>query len=296
MKKVVIAGGTGFIGSYLVKRFIETGWQVLIVSRNPKHVSWKPVDLIESFENAELVINLAGKSINCRHTDENKKEIIDSRINTTIWIGNAILACKNPPKLWINGSACGIYKASVDQPVTEDTTEFGTDFLAEVVRQWEKAFLGFHLPTTRKVVLRTSVVLGPDGGAILPFVWLSRFWLGGKQAEGSQIFSWIHIEDYFRTLLFLAEKDTVKGVINCTSPNPVSNKEFMRSLRKTLRVPIGIPAPEFAIKIGAKILGTEPELILNSSYVIPKRLLESGFKFRFPEPEKALADLLKKTK
>ena len=292
MKKVVIAGGTGFIGSYLAKRFVDTGYQVLIVSRDPKHVSWKLVDLIESFENADMVINLAGKSINCRHTDENKKEIIDSRINTTIWIGNAILACKNPPKLWINNSACGIYKATVDQPMTEDATELGNDFLAEVVRQWEKAFLGFHLLTTRKVVLRTSVVLGKYGGAILPLAWLSRIGLGGKQAEGSQIFSWIHIEDYFQILLFLAENDSIFGIINCTSPHPVTNKVLMGSIRKTVGVPIGIPAPKFAIYLGAKIIRTEPELILNSSYVIPKRLLELGYHFKFPDIEKALVDLL----
>ena len=293
MKKVVIAGGTGFIGSYLAKRFVDTGYEVLIVSRDPKHVSWRPVDLIESFENADMVINLAGKSINCRHTDENKKEIIESRINTTLWIGNAILACKNPPKLWINNSACGIYKASVDQPMTEDATELGNDFLADVVRQWEKAFLGFHLLTTRKVVLRTSVVLGKNGGAILPLAWLSRIGLGGRQAEGTQIFSWIHIEDYFRILLFLAENDSIKGIINCTSPHPVTNKDLMGSIRKTLGVSIGIPAPKIAINLGAKIIGTEPELILNSSYIIPKRLLESGYTFKFPDIEKALVDLLK---
>jgi uncharacterized protein (TIGR01777 family) len=293
MKKVVIAGGTGFIGSYLARRFVDTGYQVLIISRDPKHVSWKPVDLIESFENADMVINLAGKSINCRHTVENKKEIIESRINTTLWIGNAILAGKNPPKLWINSSACGIYKPSVDQPMTEDSTELGTDFLSDVVRQWEKVFLGFHLPTTRKVVLRTSVVLGKNGGAILPLTWLSRIGLGGRQADGSQIFSWIHIEDYFQILLFLAEKDSLKGIINCTSPHPVSNKDLMHSIRKTLGVPIGIPAPKFAITLGAKIIGTEPELILNSSYVIPKRLLESGYHFKFPFIENALVDLLR---
>jgi uncharacterized protein (TIGR01777 family) len=293
MKKVVIAGGTGFIGSYLARRFVETGYQVLIVSRDPKHVSWKPVDLIESFENADMVINLAGKSINCRHTDENKKEILDSRINTTLWIGNAILACKNPPKLWVNNSACGIYKASVDQPMTEDSTDLGTDFLSDVVRQWEKVFLGFHLPTTRKVVLRTSVVLGRNGGAILPLIWLSRIGLGGRQAEGSQIFSWIHIEDYFQILLFVVENYSINGIINCTSPHPVSNKDLMGSIRKTLGVPIGIPAPKFAINLGAKIIGTEPELILNSSYIIPKRLLESGYHFKFPDIEKALVDLLK---
>lgn len=293
MKKVVIAGGTGFIGSYLARRFVETGYQVLIVSRDPKHVSWKPVDLIESFENADMVINLAGKSINCRHTDENKKEILDSRINTTLWIGNAILACKNPPKLWVNNSACGIYKASVDQPMTEDSTDLGTDFLSDVVRQWEKVFLGFHLPTTRKVVLRTSVVLGRNGGAILPLIWLSRIGLGGRQAEGSQIFSWIHIEDYFQILLFVVENYSINGIINCTSPHPVSNKDLMGSIRKTLGVPIGIPAPKFAINLGAKIIGTEPELILNSSYIIPKRLLKSGYHFKFPDIEKALVDLLK---
>lgn len=292
MKKVVIAGGTGFIGSYLARRFVDTGYQVLIISRDPKHVSWKPVDLIESFENADMVINLAGKSINCRHTDENKKEIIESRINTTLWIGNAILAGKNPPKLWINSSACGIYKHSVDQPMTEDLTELGTDFLSDVVRQWEKTFLGFHLPTTRKVVLRTSVVLGKNGGAILPLARLSRIGLGGRQAEGSQIFSWIHIEDYFQILIFLAENDSIKGIINCTSPHPVTNNDLMRTIRKTLGVPFGIPAPKFAINLGAKIIRTEPELILNSSYVIPKRLLESGYHFKFPDIEKALVDLL----
>jgi len=292
MKKVVIAGGTGFIGSYLVKRFEETGYHVLIVSRDPNHISWKPIDLTESFEDAELVINLSGKSINCMHNEENKKQILDSRINTTIWIGNAILACRNPPKLWINGSACGIYKPSFDHAMTEDETDLGNDFLADVVRQWEKAFFGFKLPETRKVALRTSVVLGRKGGALLPLVLLGRLGLGGKQATGNQIFSWIHLEDYFRILQFLIENKTLKGVLNCTSPNPLNNGDLMYSLRRTLRMPIGIPAPEFAITFGAKIIGTEPELILNSSYVIPKRLLDSGFKFIFPDINKALADLL----
>lgn len=293
MKKVVIAGGTGFIGSYLAKRFIETGYQVLIISRDPHYISWKPIDLIESFEDAELVINLAGKSINCPHSEENKKAILDSRINTTIWIGNAILACKNPPRLWINGSACGIYKPSLEHAMTEDETKLGTDFLSDVVRQWEKVFFGFKLNKTRKVALRTSVVLGKKGGALLPLTWLTRFGLGGRQAKGTQMFSWIHEEDYFRILLYLIENNSLQGIVNCTSPEPVTNKRLMNSLRKTLRMPIGIPAPEFVINLGAKIIGTEPELILNSSYVIPKILMDSGFKFRFGEIDKALADLLK---
>ncbi|MDP4239609.1 MAG: TIGR01777 family oxidoreductase [Bacteroidota bacterium] len=292
MKKVVIAGGTGFIGTYLTKRFRETGYQVLIISRDPKHVSWEPIDLSESFEGAEMVINLAGKSINCRHTEANKKAILDSRTSATIRIGNAITACKNPPKLWINSSACGIYRASFDQPMTEDETELDNDFLAEVVKKWEKSFFGFQLRGTRKVALRTSVVLGKHGGAFQSLIWLSKLGLGGKQAEGTQIFSWIHIEDYFRILQFLNENEAMQGVLNCTSPDPVNNKEFMNLIRKVLRIPIGIPAPKFAIKLGAKLIGTEPELILKSSFVIPKRLLDSGFKFNFNSAYKALDDLL----
>ena len=292
MKKVVIAGGTGFIGTYLAKRFKETGYAVLVVSREPGYVSWKPVDLTEAFDGAEIVINLAGKSINCRYTPDNKKAILDSRINPTIWIGNAILACKNPPKLWFNGSACGIYKSSYDYVMTESETELGDDFLAEAVRQWEKVFFGFNLPDTRKVALRTSVVLGKNGGALQPLVLLSRIGMGGKQAKGNQIFSWIHIEDYFRALQFIIGNDSINGIINCTSPQPVNNKEFMHSLRKTLHVMIGIPAPRIGIYLGAKLIGTEPDLILNSSYVVPKRLLDAGFKFMYPAIEKALDDLL----
>jgi uncharacterized protein (TIGR01777 family) len=292
MKKVVIAGGTGFIGSYLARRFKETGYTVLIVSREPGYVSWKPVDLTEALNGADLVINLAGKSINCRHTPDNRKAILDSRINPSIWIGNAILACETPTKLWINGSACGIYKSSLDHAMTETETELGDDFLAGVVRQWEKVFFGFSLPDTRKVALRTSVVLGGKGGALKPLVWLSRMGLGGKQAKGNQIFSWIHIEDYFRSLQFIIKNDSINGIINCTSPQPVNNKEFMHSLRKTLHVHVGIPTPKIGVYLGAKLIGTEPDLILNSSFVIPKKLLETGFKFTYSAIEKALTNLL----
>jgi len=293
MKKVVIAGGTGFIGSSIAKRFRETGYEVLIISRNSNHISWKPIDMTEAFENAEIIINLAGKSINCRHTDANKKTITDSRLNTTLWIGNAILACKNPPKLWINSSACGIYRPSVNQPMNEDEEELGTDFLAEVVKKWEKVFFGFQLTETRKVALRTSVVLGKNGGALLPLVWLSRLWLGGKQGNGNQMVSWIHLEDYFQILLFLIENKSIQGVLNCTSPQPVDNNLFMKSIRKTLRIPIGLFSPKLMINLGARLIGTEPDLILNSSFVIPKRLQSAGFEFKYPDIDSAFNDLLK---
>ena len=293
MKKVVIAGGTGFIGTYIARRFQESGYQVLIVSRLPEHVSWKPIELIEALEGAELLINLAGKSINCLYNEENKRAITESRIYTTLWLGNALLACEKPPKLWINTSATGIYKPSVEHMMTEDETELGDDFLAEVVSQWEKTFFAFQLPETRQVALRTSVVLGRNGGALKPLITLSRFWLGGKQADGKQIFSWIHEEDYFRILMYLFENNSISGIVNCSSPHPLSNKDFMQYLREALHVAVGIPAPEFAIKLGSKLIGMEPELILNSVNVYPKKLLEAGFRFSYPDVDKAFENILK---
>jgi len=293
MKKVVIAGGTGFIGTYLSIRFRELDYTVIIVSRQPEHVSWQLKDMVDAFEGAELVINLAGKAINCRHNIDNKKAILYSRVNTTQLIGNAILACKQPPKLWINASAAGVYKPSTDYPMTEDETDLGTDFLAEVVNKWEKVFFEFNLIKTRQVTLRTSVVLGRKGGALSSLATLSRFGLGGKQAEGTQIFSWIHLEDYFRTVQFLMENVSLNGTLNCTSPNPLSNSDFMKSLRNTLRVPFGIPAPKWVVEIGAMLIGTEPSLLLNSSFVIPKRLMEAGFQFAYPQIDNALSDLLR---
>ncbi|MEI8086887.1 MAG: TIGR01777 family oxidoreductase [Paludibacter sp.] len=293
MKKVVIAGGTGFIGTYLATRFREIGFKVLIVSRNPEHVSWLPNDLQLAVEGSELVINLAGKTINCRHNAVNRKAILESRIKSTKLIGDAISACNEPPKLWVNASASAIYKPSEEKAMTEDETDLATGFMADVVSKWESAFFEFELPKTRQVALRTSVVLGKNGGALKPLATLSRLGLGGKQADGTQIFSWLHIEDYFRIVQFLIKETTIQGVINCTSPNPLSNNDFMTSLRNTVSALFGIPAPRFAIVIGARLIGTEPKLLLDSSFLLPKRLVNSGFKFAFPTIDKALADLLK---
>jgi uncharacterized protein (TIGR01777 family) len=292
MQKIVIAGGTGFIGSYLEERFKKSGYRVLLVSRQEPHVHWQHSELTKAVNEAALVLNLAGTSINCRHNAVNKKEILQSRLSSTQMIGNAILASKIPPKLWINASAAAIYKQSEDKAMTEDETDLSNDFLADVVHQWEQKFFSFQLPTTRKVALRTSLVLGKEGGALKPLLTLSQFGLGGTQASGNQIMSWIHIEDYFRIVLFLLEQEGLEGVYNCTSPNPVSNKEFMSTIRKNLHVPMGLPAPAWIIRIGAKIIGTESSLILNSSYLMPKNLMNSKFRFTYPELDKALFNLL----
>lgn len=293
MKKVILAGGTGFIGAYLHMRFNELGYKVILVSRDKNNVPWELEALTNAIEGAYLVVNLAGKSINCRHNEANKQAILTSRIDTTKMLGEAIAACTNAPKLWINASATGIYKPSVTHPMTEDEKELGSDFLSEVVSEWERVFFGFKLPATRQIALRTSVVLGKNGGALQPLAQITRLGLGGKQAEGSQMFSWIHLEDYFRAVLYLLNNDVVNGVINCTAPNPVTNYEFMNALRTTLHVPFGLPAPRFAINIGAKLMGTEPSLLLDSSYVFPKKLTDAGFEFTFPEIHKALFDLLR---
>lgn len=292
MKKIVIAGGTGFIGTYLTMCFEELGYEVLIVSRSVDAVSWSLVELIPALEGADLVINLAGKSINCRHTDKNKQAIIDSRISSTQLIGNAISACKNPPRLWINASATGIYKPSLSHLSIETDSESATDFLAEVVTKWETAFFDFKLPATRQIALRTSVVLGATGGALPTLSRLASVGLGGKQADGHQLFSWIHLDDYFRIIQFAISNEDLCGIVNCTAPSPVSNSDLMREIRHAVNVRIGLPAPRCAINVGAKIMGTEPELILASSNVVPKRLNDAGYVFKFPTIQQALANLL----
>lgn len=289
---IVIAGGTGFIGTYLRKRFEEQGDVVKIVSREINHIPWTHNNLVCELEGVDLLINLAGRSINCRHTDENKEQILQSRLKTTQLLGNAVLACKNPPKLWINASASAIYKPSDTFVSTEKTTDLAADFLGTVVAQWEKMFFGFENAGTRQVALRTSVVLGRGEGAFPPLYNLARFGLGGQVGNGKQIFSWIHLEDYFRIIMFALENLNISGIINCTAPNPVSNATLMKVIRKNAGMPFGLPAPVFAVKIGARLIGTEPELLLNSSNLYPEVLINAGFEFKFNDVDSAIVNLM----
>ncbi|MDO9152920.1 MAG: TIGR01777 family oxidoreductase [Paludibacter sp.] len=290
--KIIIAGGTGFIGQYLTEKFRKRGDQVLFISRQSGHVSWVYNDLLNALEGSDLLINLAGRSINCRHTAAHRKEIINSRIQSTSALSDAVSGCKNPPKLWINASATGIYKPSENIPATEVTTDFAGDFLAQVVTDWEKVFFAVNHPKTRQVALRTSVVLGKKGGAFSPLIFLSRFGFGGKQGSGNQIFSWIHIEDYFGIINYIFNNLRLNGVVNCTSPHPVTNKFLMETIRKNLNVKLGLPAPVPMVKLGAFFIGTEASLILNSSYILPEKLINSGFKFKFASIESAIVDLI----
>ncbi|MFX3647758.1 MAG: TIGR01777 family oxidoreductase [Paenibacillus sp.] len=294
MKKVVLAGGTGFVGQDFAQRFKKLGYEVLIISRQPGHIAWEDrAGIIEALEKAEMLINLAGKSVNCRYTDENRKVILESRTRTTRILGETILACNHPPELWINSSTATIYRHAEDRPMTEKEGEIGSGFSVDVAKAWEQAFFEFSLPSTRQIALRIAIVLG-EGGVMVPMTNLVRFGLGGSQGTGTQQFSWIHIEDLFRMVIYLQEHPYLNGVFNASSPHPVTNRELMASLREQMGVRIGLPSPRWMLELGARFIQTETELVLKSRWVIPERLEMEGFTFTYGTLDEALAEILNK--
>lgn len=293
-KKVVLAGGTGFVGRYFEEKFSKLGYEVKIISRQDKHISWdNQKGVIQALEDAELLINLAGKSVNCRYNAKNKEEILRSRTETTRILGEAVLCCKKPPPLWINSSTATIYRHAEDRPMTEENGEIGTGFSVDVAQEWERAFFSFELPHTRQVVLRIAIVLGQGGGVMIPYTYLTKFGLGGIQGSGKQMFSWIHLEDLFQIVLFVQNRTDLEGVFNCSSPNPVTNRELMAQLRKTMNKRLGLPAPGWMLELGAIFIRTETELILKSRWVIPDRLQKEGFTFKYERLDSTLEQILK---
>lgn len=293
MKKVVLAGGTGFIGNYFQQKFTELGYEVQLISRRSEHITWDETEkIIAALDGAELLINLAGKSVNCRYNEKNKQEILNSRVTTTTILGEAIQACSQPPKVWMNSSTATIYRHAEDRPMTEEAGEIGSGFSVDVATSWEKTFFSFHLPETRQVALRIAIVLGKGGGVMTPYKNLVKFGLGGIQGSGKQKFSWLHLDDLLQIVLFLKEREDLSGVFNCSAPNPVSNAELMATLRRAMNVPFGLPAPKWMLEIGSAMIRTETELVLKSRWVIPERLLQEGFKFNFPTLEQTFADIL----
>lgn len=292
-RKVVLAGGTGFIGQYLEKKFTAMDIDVQIISRQSPHIAWDDYQgIVQALDGAEMVINLAGKSVNCRYNEHNKREIMNSRVETTQTLGNAILDCEHPPAVWMNSSTATIYRHAEDRPMTETKGEIGTGFSVDVAKAWEEAFFAFNLPHTRQAALRIAIVLGPGGGVMTPFQNLVRFGLGGHQGSGKQMFSWIHVEDLFQIILFIQEWESLEGVFNCTSPNPVTNRELMATMRKVMHSKGGLPASTWMLNLGARIIRTEPELVLKSRWVVPNRLIKEGFMFKYGRLEKALQHIL----
>lgn len=301
MNKLIIAAGTGFLGQVLIHHFRDKFEEIVILTRGKsntidgiKYVNWNARTFTgweKELENSSVLINLAGKSVDCRYTKENKKEILWSRIESTKILNKAVLNCKNPPKHWLNSSTATIYRFSLDKQMDEIYGEIGNDFSINVALSWEKAFFKTETPKTSKTALRTSIVLGKNGGAFVPLKTLTKIGFGGKQGSGNQFVSWIHEEDFANAVDFIIEKE-MTGVINVVSPTPIRNVDFMEKLRKAVGFPFGIPLSKFFLEIGSFIIRTEAELVLKSRNVIPKRLLENGFVFKFGDIDKAFRDLI----
>ena len=301
MSKLIIASGTGFLGQVLVNHFKNKFDEIVILTRGKsqtidgiKYVNWNAKTFSgweKELENATVLVNLAGKSVDCRYTKKNKKEILWSRIDSTKILNKAVLNCKNPPKHWLNSSTATIYRFSLDKQMDEVDGEIGNDFSINVALSWEKAFFKTETPNTLKTALRTSIVLGKNGGALIPLKTLAKIGFGGKQGGGNQFISWIHEEDFANAVDFIIQKE-MTGVINIVSPEPILNVDFMQKLRKAVGFPFGIPINKFFLEIGSFFIRTETELVLKSRNVIPKRLLKNGFEFKFGEIDEAFRDLI----
>jgi uncharacterized protein (TIGR01777 family) len=298
MKKIILAGGSGYLGAALANHFKSKASEMIILSRRPgpdggnvRQVWWdgkNPGAWTKELEGSDLVINLAGKSVNCRYSEKNKKEIYSSRLDSTKAIGHAILQCKEPPRVWINSSSATIYQGSFDTDRTESNGIIGDDFSMDVCKKWEAAFDSCITPRTRKVVMRTSIVLGRNGGAMVPLINLVKSGLGGKQGNGQQFVSWIHENDFCRAVEWIADNNSASGIYNVVAPGAVHNAEFMIRLRRSLNIGWGIPIPKLLLKAGAFFIGTEAELVLKSRKVYPQRLLNEGFVFEFSDLKEAL--------
>jgi len=315
--RIVIPGGSGQVGRLLAGYFQERGHHVTVLTRGPYTANWQTVHWdgmnigpwVETLEGADVVIHLSGKSVNCRATERNKRELYDSRIGPTRLLGRAIAGMTNPPKLWMNASTATIYRHALDRDMDEATGEIGGgeiiskrrrapkkwDWTVKLVKDWEAALYESPTPKTRRIALRTSLVFSPAFGNI--FMVLSnlvRFGLGGTQGNGRQYVSWMHEADYARAIEFLIEHEEFEGPVNLAAPNPLPNREFMAALRDAWEVPNGLPAPAPLIALGSFFLRTEPELVLKSRRVVPGKLMNAGFEFEFPEWAGAAEDLVRK--
>lgn len=297
-QRVVIAGASGFMGTRFTELYRAAGATVTTVGRAGGRADavWGDTAAITRLvDGADVLVNLAGKSVNCRYNDANKAEIFRSRLETTAELGRAVAAADTPPPLWLNSSTATIYRHADDRPMDEATGELGSGFSVEVAKAWEKALFDHARDGVRQVAMRIAITLG-DGSALTPLVGLTRVGLGGpqlggKSGGGNQHFSWVHLDDVFAAMRFFETSD-LDGPVNVTSPNPSTNREVMATLRRVLGVPFGIPLPRFALELGAAVIRTETELILKSRWVVPTRLLDAGFVFQYPDLEQALRQIL----
>lgn len=308
--KIVIPGGSGQVGTVLARAFQRRGDNVVVLSRTQTNAQpWRVVkwdgekldNWAREIEGAEAVINLAGQSVNCRYTAKNRRIIIDSRVNSTRVVGQAIAEANTAPLVWLQASTATLYAHRYDAPNDEQTGIIGGSepdapdtwhFSIDVVKKWEREINAAATPNTRKVLMRSAIVMSPEsGGPFDMLLRLVRFGLGGRFGDGREFVSWIHDEDFVRTVDWLIHHEELAGPVNLAAPNPLPNSEFMQNLRRAWGMPFGLPATECMLELGAFVLRSETELMLKSRRVIPTRLLQSGFTFEFPNWADAARDL-----
>jgi uncharacterized protein len=298
--RIVIPAGNGQVGTVLARHYHRQGHEVVVLARKHVPSPWRVVswdgehlgDWTSELENSDAVINLAGRSVNCRYTAANRKAIMHSRIVTTRLLGRAIGQLAHPPRLWMNASTATIYRHTYDREMDEQTGEIGGNepdapakwkFSIDVATGWEAAFFETETPHTRKVALRSAMIMSPDHGGIFDtLLRLVRFGLGGTAGSGQQFMSWIHDTDFVSALEFFIAHEEFEGCVNISSPNPLPNREFMTALRRASGTRIGLPATNWMLEVGSIFIRTETELMLKSRRVVPGRLLEAGFQFQFP--------------
>ncbi len=308
--KIIIPGGSGQVGTILARAFHGDGHEVIVLSRSASEKSdWRVVkwdaetigEWANEFEGADVVINLAGHSVNCRYTPENRREIIESRVKSTKIVGEAIAKAANPPRVWLQASTATIYAHRYDAPNDEITGIIGGNeadapntwnFSIDVAKAWEQAANASETPHTRKVLLRSAMTMSPDKDGIFDvMLGLVRKGLGGTSGDGRQYLSWIHDADFISSIQWLVEHEEMSGAVNLAAPNPLPNKDFMRVLREARGISFGLPANKLMLEIGAVFMRTETELVLKSRRVVPTKLLESGFAFEFPNWTEAAENL-----
>ena len=308
--KIVLPGGSGQVGRILARHFHAHGHAVTVLSRNPGPAPWRVVawdgltrgDWVADLEQSDVCINLAGRSVNCRYHDANRRSIYDSRIRSTLLLNEVIASLHHAPRVWLNASTATIYRHSLDRAMDEETGELGGNepgapdtwnFSIDVAKSWERAFFSTSTPRTRKVAMRSAMTFSPNRGGVFDvFSALVRAGMGGAQGPGGQYVSWIHEADFVRAVDLLISSEAFDGVVNLSSPHPLPNREFMRVLRDAWGVRFGLPPASWMIEIGALFMRTESELVLKSRRVVPGRLLAAGFDFLFPEWPAAARDLI----
>jgi len=306
--RIVVAGGSGFIGGLLTDNLVARDNDIVVLTRSPqetarsiRQVRWDGHSLgdwARELDGASALINLAGRSVNCRYNARNRREILESRVQSTKVLGDAIARCRQPPQVWLNASTATIYKHTFDRQMDEATGELGAtpeakdEFSIKVARAWEETLYEAHTPVTRKVALRTAMVFAASkGGVYRTLRGLTRWGLGGTIAGGRQFISWIHEVDFCHSVEWLIHRDDFSGPVNVASPNPIPQRKMMRIIRRECGVPFGLPATRRMLEVAAFVHRTEAELILKSRRVVPSRLLAEGFQFRFPRMEEAVREI-----